>query len=260
MSIWNSFNNGPNKAFNGIRNVFLSGPGNLSLGSIQIGTYVQAGITGSLIPPMPSDVKQGDLLIFRSSNAGTDAATQNAGWSRISAVDASCHISWIIVGANLPAAYQTTSGTRVAANITRYRLPKTPTLIGSTNNSNTAASSTASASGISITGNPKRVLIVAAANISTNDTTASNSFNASNITAASPKGVFATTDTNLKLQSKEWIAEGSIFAVRLGSGRSLHGFSWAGLGKRIQNSDTGTLSTNFLTSGATGMVALAFAY
>ena len=244
-------------------NSFLSG-GGLATRGVQVGAYSTASLSGGLFPAMPSDVQEGDLLIMRissDSNALIDSATEFAGWQTIvSLTDGGFFVlslAYVVVGPSLPATSATQAGTRMAANITRYRLPGTPTLVDFSGQVTTGPTGTATAPSITIPGDAGRVLVVAASQIKANDTTASTTFAAASMSASEPSGSFAAVDTALALPSGQWMAEGAGVGTRTGTSRSMHGFS---VTDTSPPSATGAFSNVHALASTTAMVAAVFKY
>lgn len=242
----------------GFINPFWFGSSPIGLPGVQVGNYLGASITGSLVPPMPSDVQEGDLLIMRIGNNGIDAATRLAGWT-VGAEGSYIQIAYIVVGPTLPTHSQTMSGTRVVANITRYRLPATPTPVASTDGYNAGPTTTASAASMTIPGDASRVLVVASAVLygGTGDVAPSTTFAAADMPELVPDGTHAVAGDELSLPSGRWLAEGAASGFRLGTGSSLHGFSVA---DTSPPATTGAFSNVFVPTGQTAMAAMAFKY
>ena len=225
---------------------------------VSVGAYVSAGLTAGLAPSLPTDTQEGDLLIMRVGSGTIDAATEDAGWQTIVvSSDGLVSLAYIVVGPSLPTASQTLSGTRMIANITRYRLPAAPTLVDFS--SGVVSGATATAPSITIPGDATRVLVVAAAHTygSVADVAPDATFAAADMSASVPDGTHPTPDNELSLPTARWLAEGAASASRSGQTRSMHGFS---VTDTSPPAATGAFSKTFAFSSVPSMAAAVFKY
>jgi hypothetical protein len=223
--------------------------------SVMVGEFVASGLTGGLFPSLPSDVQEGDLLIMRVGSGQADAASELAGWQRIAASPSNfATLAYIVVGPSPPATSATISGTRMQAQITRYRLPGTPAFVAGSGGEGTT--SVSAAPSITIPGDAGRVLVVSNSGwiASGSDLTPSTTMAAASLSALPPNNAFPSINVDLDLPVGRWLAEGAVSSSRTGQTRSMHGFSVADYAPPAA---TGAFSNTHTAAGVTTAMACA---
>ena len=222
---------------------------------VMVGEFVALGITAGLSPPLPADVQEGDLLIMRVGSGTIDAATEGAGWQTCAQSPSNfATLAYIVVGPSPPAVSSTLSGTRMQAQITRYRLPGTPAFVAGSGAEGTT--SVSAAPSIDIPGDAGRVLVVSNSVwiASGSDLTPSTTMAAASLPALPPNNAFPSIDSELDLPVGRWLAEGAVASSRTGQTRSMHGFSVADYAPPAA---TGAFSNTHIASGVTTAMACA---
>lgn len=210
---------------------------------------------GQVAPSLPADIQEGDLLIYREAarDANIGAGMDLAGWVRIAILD-KLVMAYYVVGADLAPPTDSVASVAMAANVTRYRVPKATPLLAWSSNDTTGPTSVSSTAGITVPG--ANTLIVAASFIGALDSTINTNFEAASVSADVPNGTLSTANVEESLPEGRWRAEGRATVSRTSNLTALHGFSLFNPAAGA----TGTFTCTHALSGRTSMIVAAFEF
>ena len=232
--------------------------------TMMVGAYNFNEPTSNLTALLPSDIQEGDLLVYRqaASVGGINAPSVTAGWVNI-ATTAHCSMSYFIAGASAPPAPLSVLAQAGGSNVTRYRVPKAAPFLTHVSGVNTGPTLAASAAEINLSPSKNNVLLCGlvfhgANGVSyTNDFTVDTTFAAAGLAALSPDGTMSTANVEEDISTTRWRAEGLVGINRLSSRTTLRGFSLGGQSIGA----TGAFSCTLLgTAAETHMIVAAFEF
>jgi hypothetical protein len=221
---------------------------------MMVGAYSSWNL-GQLTVALPSDIQEGDLLVYREAARDADVGSSmtEAGWVRVAKLD-KLVMAYYVVGSDLAPPTTSVASVAMTGNITRYRVPKATPLLAWSSNDTAGPTSVSSTAGVTVPG--ANTLIVAASFVSALDSTINTNFAAASVSADVPNGTVSTANVEESLPEGRWRAEGRATASRTSNQVALHGFSLFNPAAGA----TGTFTCTHALSGRTSMIVAAFEF